>query len=116
MVLRNIGKRNVYTIKTFFKPTKVELLSFEVVQYEIYKDDPTILYYFDPDKVLFLQVDAYIERGFGIIVFYLANSYIWVPGTIIPSNKVRPIIFLSRCLTGLETYYGPSKQEVACLI
>ena len=54
IVLRNIGKRNIYTTKTFFKPTKVELLSFEVVQYEIYKDNPTILYYFDLDKVLFL--------------------------------------------------------------
>ena len=116
VVLQNIGKRNVYTTKTFFKPTEVELLSFEVVQYKIYKDDPTILYYFDPDKVLFLQVDAYIERGFGVIVFYLANSYIQVPGTIIPSNKVRPIIFLSRYLIGLETHYGPSKQEVVYLV
>ena len=111
-----MGKYNVYTIKTFFKPTNAKLLSFEVVQYEIYKDDPTIFYHFDPDKVLFLQVDACIERSFGIIVFYLANSYIQVPGTIIPSNKVRPIIFLSRCLTGLETRYSPSKQEVICLV
>ena len=116
VVLWNIGKYNIYTTKTFFKPTKAELLSFEVVQYEICKDNPTILYYFDPDKVLFLQVNACIERGFGVIVFYFANSYIWVPGTIIPSNKVCPIIFLSRCLIGPETYYGPSKQEVVCLV
>ena len=116
VVLQNIGKCNVYTTKTFFKPTDVELLSFVAVQYEICKDDPTILYYFDPNKVLFLQVDAYIERGFGVIVFYLANSYNWVPGTIIPSNKVRPIIFFSRCLIGLETRYSPSKQEVAYLV
>ena len=54
VVPQNIGKRNAYTIKTFFKPTEVELLSFEAVQHEIYKDDPTILYYFDSDKVLFL--------------------------------------------------------------
>ena len=76
VVPRNIGKRNIYTIKTFFKPTDAELLSFEAVQYKIYKDDPTILYYFDPDKVLFLQVDAYTKRSFSVIVFYLANSYI----------------------------------------
>ena len=75
MVPRNIGKYNAYTTKTFFKPTKVELLSFEAIQYEIYKDDPTILYHFDPNKVLFLQVDTYIERGFGVIVFYLVDSY-----------------------------------------
>ena len=116
VVLQNIGKRNIYTTKTFFKPTKVELLSFEVVQYKIYKDDPTILYYFDPDKVLFLQVDTCIERGFSVIVFYLVNSYIQVPRTIIPSNKVRPIIFLSRYLTGPEIYYSLSKQEVIYLI
>ena len=73
---RNIGKRNVYTTKTFFKPIEAELLSFEAIQHEIYKDDPTILYHFDPNKVLFLQVDTYIEYSFGIIVFYLANSYI----------------------------------------
>ena len=106
----------MYTTKTFFKPIETELLSFEVVQYEIYKDDPTILYYFNPDKVLFLQVDACIERSFGVIVFYLANGYIWVPGTIIPSNKVCPIIFLSCYLIGLETRYGPSKQEVVYLV
>ena len=116
VVPQNIGKCNIYTTKTFFKPTEVEFLSFEVVQYEIYKDDPTILYYFDLDKVLFLQVDACIECGFGVIVFYLANSYIQVPGTIIPSNKVRPIMFFSRCLIGLETRYSPSKQEVVCLV
>ena len=57
-----------------------------------------------------------MERSFGIIVFYLANSYNQVPGTIIPSNKVRPIIFLSRCLTGPETHYSPSKQEVVYLV
>ena len=116
VVPRNIGKYNVYTIKTFFKPTDAELLSFEAIQYEIYKDDPTILYYFDPNKVLFLQVDAYIECGFGVIVFYLANSYIQVPRTIIPSNKVCPIIFLSCYLIGLETRYSPSKQEVTYLV
>ena len=116
VVPRNTGKRNAYTTKTFFKPTDAELLSFEAIQHEICKDDPTILYHFDPDKVLFLQVDACTERGFGVMVFHLADGYIWVPGTIIPSNKVRPIMFLSRCLTGPETRYGPSEQEVACLV
>ena len=57
-----------------------------------------------------------MERGFGVMVFYLVDGYIWVPGTIIPSNKVRPIMFLSRCLIGLETRYGPSEQEVVCLV
>ena len=35
---------------------------------------------------------------------------------LIPSLEVRPIMFLSRCLTNAELNYGPSELEVACLV
>ncbi|KAL2017178.1 hypothetical protein VTK56DRAFT_2498 [Thermocarpiscus australiensis] len=50
------------------------------------------------------------------MVFHLKDGYEWRPGTIIPSNQVLPVMFLSRCLSKAELRYGPSEQEVACLV
>lgn len=40
----------------------------------------------------------------------------WTPGQDIPSTAIEPVMFLSRCLSKLERYYGPSELEVACLV
>src|SRR5947209_20466026 len=50
------------------------------------------------------------------MAYHLADGYEWKPGTVIPSIHVRPVMFLSRCLTREELRYGPSEQEVACLV
>ncbi len=50
------------------------------------------------------------------MAYHLVDGYNWVPGSIIPSNKILPVMFLSRCLEKAELGYGPSEQEVACLV
>ncbi len=116
LVTGNHSKRNHYCVKTSFEPTSAEQLSFESIQAAICKEHPTILHHFNPDKALFLQIDGCLERGFGVMVYHLRDGYVWKPGTVIPSNQVVPVMFLSRCLTRAEMRYGPSEQEVACLV
>jgi len=50
------------------------------------------------------------------MVFHLYNGYVWQFGSVIPSNQVQPVMFLSHCLTKAELRYGLSEQEVACLV
>jgi hypothetical protein len=116
LAVGNQGKRANYCAKTTFEPTDAEKLSFESIQKVICAENPSILYHFNPDKPLFLQVDGCLERGFGVMVYHLRDGYHWEPGSVIPSTQVQPVMFLSRCLTRAELRYGPSEQEVACLV
>ncbi|EAQ86812.1 hypothetical protein CHGG_08065 [Chaetomium globosum CBS 148.51] len=116
LVSGNQGKRANYCAKTTFEPSEAERLSFDSIQKVICAENPSILYHFDPDKPLFLQVDGCLERGCGVMVFHVQDGYEWKPGSVIPSTQVQPVMFLSRCLTKAELRYGPSEQEVACLV
>lgn len=111
---KNPNKRAAYCRTTTYDPTNIERASFKAVQDLICTE--TTLYHQDPDLPLFLQVDSSLERGFGVMVFYLADNYKWHPGELIPSTKVRPVMYLSRCLSSPETRYGPSELEVGCLV
>ena len=70
----------------------------------------------DPDRQLFLQIDALLKCGFGVMAFYLQDSTIWKEGQDIPSTAVQPILFLSCSLSNPELRYGASEMEVACLV
>ena len=54
------------------------------------------------------------------MLFYLQEDaqWRWDPADpkAIPLIRVRPILYLSRCLSAAETRYGPSELEVACLV
>jgi hypothetical protein len=112
----NHSKRMNYCSRTRFEPTELEKASFQAIQDVICRENPTILHHFDPAKQLFLQIDGCLERGFGVMAFHTRDGYEWTPGSVIPSNQVLPVMFLSRCLTKAEMRYGPSEQEVACLV
>jgi hypothetical protein len=43
-------------------------------------------------------------------------SYKWTLGEVIPSTKIQPVMYLSKCLSNAETRYGPLELEVACLV
>lgn len=116
LVAGNPGKRTAYCARTHFEPTEAEKASFAAIQEAICKEHPTILHHFNPDKQLFLQIDGCLERGFGVMAFHLEDGYEWTPGSPIPANKVKPVMFLSRALQKAEMRYGPSEQEVACLV
>lgn len=108
------GKRQAYASRTKIEPTPEELQAFNDIQRFVTEE--LRLYHHDPAKQLFLQVDGSLERGFGVMVFHTAEDYVWTPGATIPAHVVKPIMFLSRCLTKAELNYGPSEMEVACLV
>jgi hypothetical protein len=114
MMDKNASKRAVYTSNACFEPTAKERASFEELQKFIYRK--LMLYHLDPDKQLFLQINKSIERGFGIIVYHLKDSYNWKPGSSIPTTKIEPIIFFNCYFIGTEQRYRSSELEVVYLV
>lgn len=110
------SQRAAYCRSTFYEPVTEETKSFEAVQEMICNENPTILSHFDPDKTLYLNVDGCLERGFGVMVFHTKDGFVWDGNSPIPSAECLPVLFLSRCLTKEELNYGPTEQEVACLV
>jgi Reverse transcriptase (RNA-dependent DNA polymerase)/RNase H-like domain found in reverse transcriptase/Integrase zinc binding domain len=107
-------KRLAYTKSTYYDPTPEEMVSFQELQTVVCQKIG--LAHFNPDSKLFLQIDGSLARGFGVMVFHTQEGYDWEPGTVIPATVIRPVMFLSRCLTSAELHYGPSELEVACLV
>lgn len=114
VVTGNKNKRMSYTRNTTFEPTEQEKTSFAALQAEIASG--RVVFHHDPEKKLFCQLDASLERGFACYLFHLVDGYVWEPGTLVPSTAVRPILFASRCLTKAERSYGPTELEVGCLV
>lgn len=69
--------------------------------------------YHDPEKVLWIELEASKEFGFGAVVFY-TNSNEALPEGRWPSTiLVQPIFFLFKLLTLAERNYWPIKLEIA---
>ncbi len=77
---------------------------------------PVLWHYPNSDKQLFLQIDDSFECSFGIMAYYLKDSYNWIPDTTILIYQIELVMFLNRCLTNYETNYNPLELEVACLV
>ena len=87
--------------------------TFNLLQYKL--SQGRVLYYFDRNSVLYIQLDTALKRGFGAIIFYLKNNYDWNPRTLISATTTQPIIFISKALTKRELLYGPSEFKIAYL-
>ncbi|ERF74442.1 hypothetical protein EPUS_09487 [Endocarpon pusillum Z07020] len=74
-----------------------------------------ILRHFDPVKILYVFLDASKELGFGVAAYQLEGEEAQDPHK--PSRTfLRPIIFLSKCLTPAERNYWPTDLELAGLV
>ncbi|RWA09357.1 hypothetical protein EKO27_g5767 [Xylaria grammica] len=111
---KNPGKRMAYCKSTWYEPTEEEKAAFEAIQDLICRN--TLIYHHDPDKQLYMQVDASLERGFGVMLFHIKDGYKWEPDVMVPGAQVLPTMFLSRCVSQPELRYGPSEMEVACVV
>ena len=90
-------------------PTPAELTSFECLQDELSK--PSLLVHFNPDRVLWIDLDASKEFGFGVQVFHVKGE---APKEKWPArSQIEPIMYLSRLLTSAERSYWPTELEVA---
>ncbi len=75
-----------------------------------------MLYHPDPDRQLFLQIDGFIERSFGIIIYHLKRDFQWQPIKNVPATAIEPVIFFSRCLIKKKLYYRSSELEIVYLV
>lgn len=105
-------QRRAYASKTRLgAPTPQELASFLSIQDAL--SQPSTLVHHNPDKILWIDLDASKEFGFGAIVFHTASNEALPDGLWPSSASVQPILFLSRLLTSAERNYWPTELEIA---
>ena len=105
-------QRRAYTSKTKVgSPTPQELASFQSIQEAL--SQPSTLVHHDPEKVLWINLNASKEFGFGAIVFHTASNEALPEGRCLSTTSVQPIFFLSRLLISAERNYWPTELEIA---
>lgn len=67
----------------------------------------------NPDKVLWINLDASKEFGFGAVAFYDTEGSSLTEGRWPSKTSMQPILFLSRLLTQVEKNYRPTELEIA---
>ena len=78
---------------------------------------PTTLTHFDPERRLYIDMDASKAHGFGVLVYHCKKDE--EPENLEqppPRTLVEPILFLSKLLINAETRYWPTELEVAGLV
>lgn len=105
-------QRRAYALKTKLgPPTHQEHTSFLSIQYALSR--PSTLVHHNPEKVLWIDLDASKEFGFGAIVLHTTTNKT-LPEERWPSTTlVQPVLFLSRLLTPAEKNYWPTELEIA---
>lgn len=105
-------QRRAYASKTKLDtPIPRELASFHGLQAALAQ--PTTLAHHDPNKTLWIDLDASKEFGFGAVLFHARTDKELPEGKWPPRSTICPIIFLSRLLTHAEKNYWPPELEIA---
>lgn len=92
-------------------PTPQELASFKSIQEAL--SQPSTLVLHDPDKVLWINLDASKEFGFGAIVFHTISNEAILEGRWPSATNIEPVLFLSRLLAPTKRNYWPTELEIA---
>ena len=120
MLLRQSPSKGGNVRKSYSKttrlnaPTDAELKSFDEVQTNF--RHPRFLHHFNPERRLYVDLDASKERGFGVMVYHIKGDEIADKAKGIPGTSVEPIMFLSKLLSDAERNYWPTELEVAGLV
>ena len=107
-------QRRNYTSRTKIIPTEKENSAFITLQKLLSK--PSILIHFSPHRILWIDLDASKDFGYGVIVFHVKVGVIVPIGKWPSRNQIEPIMFLSRLLTAAEKNYWPTELEMAGLV
>ena len=67
----------------------------------------------NPKKILWIDLDASKEFGFGAIVFYTASDEAILEGRWPSASAIQPIFFFFRPLTSAERNYWSTELEIA---
>lgn len=94
------------------EPTPTELNAFHQLQTMFSR--PSVLAHYDPKRQLYIDLDASKEFGFGAHIYHTKGT---LAENKAPKQKqMKPILFLSRLLTGTETRYWPTELEIAGIV
>lgn len=104
-------QRRAYASKTKLPPaTPRQLASFEGIQAALSK--PITLAHHDPNKILWIDLNASKEFGFGAVIFHINEENELTEGTWPLKTSIRSLIFLSRLLSPAESHYWPTELEI----
>lgn len=111
--LSNKGRiRKVYSQKTVVEfPTDDELDSYRQLQESFSR--ARFLVHFNKYRVLYIDIDASKQRGFGAMIYHLKSG---ADPTKPRRTDIEPILFLSRLLNAAESRYWPTELEMAGLV
>lgn len=105
-------QRRAYASKTRLQPPSAkEHAAFEALQEALSR--PMTLVHHIPDKVLWIDLDASKEFGFGAVTFHDAERSSLPKGKWPFKTSIQPILFLSRLLTQAEKNYWSTELEIA---
>ena len=106
-------RKNFATKAELRMPSEAEVTSFRTLQAAL--SQPSFLVHFDDKRVLYINLDASKDFGFGAIVYHIIGSI--KEGETYPRrSQIRPILFLSRLLKDAETRYWPTELELAGIV
>ena len=105
----NARKRQSTQLKVA-DPTPEEISAFNQLQ-DVFAG-PTFLVHFDPERRLFIDLDASKRWGFAAMIYHVVGD----PEEGFPRTNVQPILFLSKLLNGAEKNYWPTELEVAGIV
>lgn len=88
-----------------------ELASFLSIQEAL--SQPSILVHHNPEKTLWIDLDASKEFGFGAMVFHTASNEVVPEGRWPLASTIQPVFFLSRLLITAERNYWLTGLEIA---
>lgn len=108
-------QRRAYASKTKLgPPTPKELAFFVSIQDAL--SQQSILVHHNPEKVLWIDLDALKKFGFGAVVFHTAINEALPKGRWPSATSVQLVLFLFRLLTSAERNYWPMELEIAGFI
>jgi hypothetical protein len=95
--------RRDYSLRTILETSSpIEIASFESLQEAL--STPTYLVHFSPIRILFIDLDASKESGFGAVVYHVLEpkDRSPIPEDYLQRLRIQPIIFLSRLLNAAK--------------
>ena len=106
------ARKGMSTRLSVDKPTVEEVASFRQLQKAF--STPIFLAHFDPNRQLYIDLDASKRWGFAAMMYHVACDP--PDGISVPRSAVQPILFLSKLLNSAEQNYWPTELEVAGIV
>ena len=95
---------------------KVEIVAYEALQ--IVFNQLIFLIYFSFDRILFIDVDAFKELKFDIVIYHVKHEkkYREFNKLLIIRDNIKFILFFKKCLTNVENRYWLTKLKIIDLV